>query len=451
MRRAVCVTVCMLVVAISCAPKHTDSPGKDSDPDQATNRHSDARRGKKPISAGKQRPDVPPKLLTPELYAAGWIQLFDGQTLFGWTANSDMRWTVRNGEIHSGTGSPGLLLTRSRFADYELHLDFRLEHGGNSGVFLRTVPHPTDPAADCYELNICDTHRTFPTGSLVARRKAARTVHGEGAWEAYDVRVAGRRIVAKLNGETVVDFTDESPKPLRIGFIGLQMNGGRVAFRDIRLRPLGTRPLFNKVDLSGWRLVPGSKSKATVAEGSVHLAGGPGNLETESTWADFVLQAEVRTGNPNVNSGIFFRASRGTREAPANGYELQIHNGFAEGDRRRPNDYHSGFGSGAIFRRMKTRRIVGNDKEWMTMTLIADGNHFATWVNGYPTVDWTDRRRRNANPRRGRRLSAGHLSLQGHDATTDVRFRNLRLAVLPMTNSRKPAAGSSGKQTSSDN
>jgi len=423
-----------LAATASCAKKPADRTNEDSgrNPVGQQRQSHDAEQN---VSSAAARPDIPPKLLTPELYTAGWIQLFDGQTLFGWKANSDMRWSIRDAQIHSGNGSPGLLLTTTQFADYELHLDFRLETGGNSGVFLRTIRNPQDAAVDCYELNICDTHPTFPTGSLVARHKTARTVRGEGEWKTYDVRIEGRRIVAKLNGETVLDFTDESSKPRQTGFIGLQMNGGRVAFRNIRLRPLGTAPLFNGTDLTGWRLVPGSQSKVTVVDGMIHLTGGPGNLETESTWADFLLQAEVRTGHSDVNSGIFFRAMPGTRDAPANGYELQIHNGFAGGDRRRPNDYGKGFGSGAIFRRMKTRRIVADDAQWMAMTLVADGKHFSTWVNGYPTVDWADLRKLNVNPRRGLRLKAGHLSLQGHDMTTDVSFRNIRLAVLP---SRQP-------------
>jgi hypothetical protein len=42
-----------------------------------------------------------------------------------------------------------------------------------------------------------------------------------------------------------------------------------------------------------------------------------------------------------------------------------------------------------------------------------------------------DERKPNANPRNGKRLEAGHISLQGHDKTTDILFRNLRLAELP--------------------
>ena len=34
------------------------------------------------------------------------------------------------------------------------------------------------------------------------------------------------------------------------------------------------------------------------------------------------------------------------------------------------------------------------------------------------------------NPRNGLRLGPGHLSIQGHDPTTDLSFRNLRIGEL---------------------
>ncbi|HEX6984569.1 MAG TPA: DUF1080 domain-containing protein, partial [Planctomycetaceae bacterium] len=129
-------------------------------------------------------PADPPKLLSDEQLRDGWIALFDGRTLFGWVANSDAGWSVRDGAIVSPGGEPGLLLTTSRFQDYELRCEAWLEPGGNSGLFLRTVPHPTNPAKDCLEFNLCDGHETFPTGSLVARAKAAEPVKVEGDWHA---------------------------------------------------------------------------------------------------------------------------------------------------------------------------------------------------------------------------------------------------------------------------
>ena len=103
---------------------------------------------------------------------AGWVRLFDGQTLFGWKANNDVAWSVKDGVVSAETGESGLLCTTSRFADYELRCDFKLATGGNSGIFLRTPMKPTDPGVDCYELNMCDEHPSgFLTGSLVKRAK----------------------------------------------------------------------------------------------------------------------------------------------------------------------------------------------------------------------------------------------------------------------------------------
>jgi hypothetical protein len=102
---------------------------------------------------------------------------------------------------------------------------------------------------------------------------------------------------------------------------------------------------------------------------------------------------------------------------------MQIQNGFKGDDRTKPSD----FGTGAIYRRVPARKVVPNDNEWFTMTLVAQGKHLATWVNGYQTVDWADDRKDDDNPRKGARTSAGHLSIQGHDPTTDLSFRNIRI------------------------
>ncbi len=365
--------------------------------------------------------------LTPEDIADGWLQLFDGETLFGWKPNSELNWRVEDGVILADEGKPGLLQTTSRFADYELKCDFRVAEGGNSGIFLRSAFLPTDPAVDCYELNMCDTHPAFKSGSLVKRVQPSKEITANGNWHTFHVRLEGPRMIVKFDGEKILDFTDETEKPLTIGHIGLQMNGGKAEFKNVFLKPLGSQPLFDGATLEGWRAVDGAKSEFTVEEGSIHVVNGLGFLETEATAGNFVLQFEAKTNGDKLNSGVFFRAMPGTKEAPSHGYEFQIQNGFKDEDRTKPAD----FGTGAIFRRVAARRVVSNDREWFTATLIADGPHFTTWVNGYPVVDWTDEREPNENPRNGLRLEAGHFSLQGHDPGTDLNFRNFRLTPLP--------------------
>jgi hypothetical protein len=77
------------------------------------------------------------------------------------------------------------------------------------------------------------------------------------------------------------------------------------------------------------------------------------------------------------------------------------------------------------------RKAASKDGEWFTMTVVAHGRHLATWVNGVQQVDWTDNRPLSDNARNGCRLRKGPVSLQGHDPTTDLSFRNLRLAEMP--------------------
>ena len=107
-----------------------------------------------------------------------------------------------------------------------------------------------------------------------------------------------------------------------------------------------------------------------------------------------------------------------------NGYESQIHNGTIGGDRTKPMDC----GTGGIFRRQNARLVVANDLAWFHKTIIADGPHMAVWVNGYQVSDWIDDRQPHANPRNGRRTAAGTLQIQGHDPTTNLSFRDFRIA-----------------------
>jgi hypothetical protein len=365
-----------------------------------------------------------PNTLTPEELDQGWILLFDGQTLFGWQPASKADWKVAEGVISAGEGEAGLLVTTSQFANYALKVDFRAAPQTNSGVFLRTppAPSPDDVASRCYELNIAGPENKFPTGSFVRRRRAEGVPPGDG-WRTFEVTADGGRFTVKLDGKQVLDYAD--PKPIARGPIGLQFNTGKIEFRSVKLKPLGLASLFNGKDLSGWKIHPENKSQWTVTpEGWLRVRNGKGQLETEGRWADFTLQLDAFVNGAGLNSGVFFRSIPGE---VWNGYESQIQNVFKDGDRAKPADC----GTGGIFRRQNARKVVADDRQWFHKTIHADGPHMAVWVNGYQVSDWTDTRKPDENPRKGLRLKPGTIILQGHDATTDFSFRNLRIAELP--------------------
>ena len=53
------------------------------------------------------------------------------------------------------------------------------------------------------------------------------------------------------------------------------------------------------------------------------------------------------------------------------------------------------------------------------------------WINGIQTSDWEDPRPAGNNARRQARLVAGVFSLQAHDPTTNLDFKNIRAVELP--------------------
>jgi hypothetical protein len=371
-----------------------------------------------------------PELLPTKLLEKGWIQLFDGETLFGWRPTGDAKWDVKDGAIQTDGATPGFLVSTTEWGDYELSIEFRAPETTNSGVFLRTPAEPKDPAMDCYELNIAPADNPFPTGSLVARQKTkgthapAPSPSGRGGpqWHTFTVTAWKGWITIELDGERVADYKDDSP--VRIGHINLQSNRGPVAFRKIRLRPIELWPAWQS-DLSNFSTERADQSRFELNEqGELHLTNGPGQIETKEEFVNFTMQIECKVDGEGLNSGIFFRALRDTRWA---GYESQINNAFVGEDRTKPKD----FGTGGIYRRQPARRIVANDREWLFKTIVADGPHMTVWVNGYQVSDWTDTRPAKENAREGLRLGAGVIAIQGHDPTTNFWFRNMLVAELP--------------------
>jgi len=361
--------------------------------------------------------------LTKEELAEGWIQLFDGETLYGWQPASKADWRVADGTIVVSSGEKGLLYTTSDFADYIFKVDFRAPATTNSGVFLRTPPVPKNPAEDCYELNIAMPQVSpFPTGSFVQRKKATTEKFDE-EWHTFEVTADGPHWIVKLDGKQVLDYTDD--KPIGRGGIGLQFNEGKVEFRNVKLKPLNLKSIFNGKDLAGWHTVEPNKSKFSVTtQGELNVKNGRGALESKDSYGDFVLQFECFSNGKHLNSGIFFRCIPGEFN---NGYECQIRNEYKDGDRNQPVD----FGSGGIYRRQPARRVTADDFQWFPMTLVVSRIHMAVWVNGIQVSDWSDLRASNENPRNGSRAEPGTLQIQGHDPTTDLSFRNLRIQEMP--------------------
>jgi hypothetical protein len=274
----------------------------------------------------------------------------------------------------------------------------------------------------------------------------ARIVPGSG----NGIKSTGRTAAdgTQVN-ESTFHYGGSSPAPLQFEVPA----GHTFRVHKLLLKPVGLKPIFNGKDLTGWKEFPGKQSKFTVTpEGWLNIANGPGDLQTIDQWDDFILQIDCISNGKHLNSGVFFRCRPNEYQ---NGYEAQIQNGF---DPEHPKEYtieeydpitHQlvgkkkikngalDYGTGAIYRRVPARRSVAKDHEWFTMTILARGNHLAVWVNGIAVTDWIDNRPVSGNARTGCKLGKGPISLQGHDKTTNLSFRNIRIVELPHSNAAK--------------
>lgn len=373
--------------------------------------------------------------LSPKEGWANTLLLFDGKTPYGWESVGEATWEVVDGEIRTSGDKPGFLVTTSEFADFQLSVDFKAAAGTNSGVFIRSAREPKDAAKDCYEINIAAPGVSeYVTGSIVGRQKPNAAALENSALKSTDwvnmlITAEGNKIKIECGGSTsVTTLEDTSPNALLRGRIALQANKGAVAFRNIKLRPRSQQKLKLDKDLTGWKVfaAPDKKAEFTVTDkGELQVKNGPGSLEyTAQEYGDFVLSFEVLTKAPHLNSGVFFRQIPGEF---TQGYECQIQNQIKDGDPNKPFDC----GTGGFYRRSNARFVNGKDLDWTRMTLMVHGPHMATWVNGVQVSDWTDERKPDDNPRKGLRLKPGTLSIQGHDPTTDILFKDFQIVELP--------------------
>ena len=183
----------------------------------------------------------PPNTLSRKESSEGWILLFDGKTLKGWTARptfekeSNGDWKVDSGSMVCGGTTPSWIATDTSFSDHLLNLEFRGGEKVNSGVFLRSQkegqPHVTG-----YELQIWDYQPAgFNTGSLVGSVKASPAKILPDQWNKYEITADGDHFLIVLNGKTLLDTRESKHKS---GVIGFQcQKDQRIEFRNIRVKP----------------------------------------------------------------------------------------------------------------------------------------------------------------------------------------------------------------------
>ncbi len=374
------------------------------------------------------------------LLGEGWNLLFDGKTFFGWRVQKEGhygggKFTIENEAICSDPAHPGLLYTTAQFGDIVLEFEMQAEEGTEAFLLCRTSPNPKNLASSCYAILLSSASPARYPGSLIGRQEAAPVPSdidinkGDGSerpWRKFFV-IASDQVI-KVSYDRMVENNYLDPKPLGRGYIGLLVTRGKARFRNMVWTTGSAETLFDGYDSRNWTTPEGSKTVSSVIASSLHLDGGPGMIESKGQYDNFVFRCEYRAMNEGTNSGVFFRSIPGEN---MNGYECQINDLPSEEDRKK----YIGCDTGGIFRLQNARKVGARDKQWNSLTILAVDNHIETWVNGIPVADFFDRRpaeqAEEPNPRKGLRLQAGTIQLQGHDAGTQIDFRDITVSPIP--------------------
>lgn len=216
--------------------------------------------------------------LTEEEKSAGWELLFDGKTLDGWERfNQDTvgpLWSVQNGVIVCdgeglGEGTDdmgGSLITKRKFGNFELSVDWKLSPGGNSGILYHVVEDPkyqhdyeTGPEFQLmddggWDGELRDEQKVGGNYDMYAATNDKK-VNAPGEWNTARLVYNDGHVEHWLNGEKVLEFDEGSSdfkerfskskwveypdwNKSKTGSISLQDHGAPVYFKNIKIKAL---------------------------------------------------------------------------------------------------------------------------------------------------------------------------------------------------------------------
>ena len=199
----------------------------------------------------------------------GWTPLFDGQAVTGmrgykmesfpWEA-----WAIEDGSLKTIPGGKGVdIISTETYKDFELELEWKVQSGGNSGIFYFATEEPYSIWQSAPEMQVLDNiahidglRNETSAGALYDLIGPSVTVV-KPVGEYNQVKITSREnhIEHWLNGVKILEYEygSEALKKLinkskfkdmpyfakaSSGRIGLQGDHGEVWYRNVRIRKL---------------------------------------------------------------------------------------------------------------------------------------------------------------------------------------------------------------------
>lgn len=195
---------------------------------------------------------------------AGFTLLFDGKTTNGWRGYQQKEvpsgWKVIDGLL-TRVGGGGDIVTEKEYTNFELHLDWKLQAKGNSGVMYHVKETEKAPYMTGPEMQVLDNdghadgkNATTRAGTCYALYPCKSEVCKKaGEWNTMKLIVKGQHVEHWLNGTKVCEYEKggaEWKKKVAeskfkawpnfgvptSGHLCLQDHGDKVEYRNVKIK-----------------------------------------------------------------------------------------------------------------------------------------------------------------------------------------------------------------------
>jgi hypothetical protein len=176
--------------------------------------------------------------------------------------------------------------------------------------------------------------------------------------------------------------------------------------------------------LDSWKVEEG----AFVSRGDVSHLFYVGDV-AKHEFKNFELALEVMT-SPGANSGVYVHTKFQDKGFPAAGYELQVINSNPPAETM--NNYIEHKMTGSIYAVRNNWRAPVKDNEWFRYRIRVVGKTIQTFINDELICEYAEPENAyRPNDKKLRLLGGGTFALQAHDPASVVRYRNIKVNILP--------------------
>jgi len=190
-----------------------------------------------------------------KLKPSGWRDLLAKDLSNCYNSNS---WLLADGELARKGG--GDLWTKQKYGDFILDLEFKVNKGGNSGVFIRTgdIENWLHTGIEVQVYDGPDGTTRNSCGAIYDCLAPSKDMAKDpGRWNRMTITAKANKIYVVLNGEEIIDmdldlWTEPHKNPdgtrnkfntaykdmPRVGHIGFQDHGDPVWYRNIKIKKL---------------------------------------------------------------------------------------------------------------------------------------------------------------------------------------------------------------------